>query len=263
MKVFLFDKLIRRGTPGYIVRLLIYWYANQKMCYYKVGGGEYSSLFCVSNGVRQGGILSLYFFNIYVDDLSSSLKLREVNTCRSGCYLNSILVNHIMYADDLVLFAASVNGLSKLLRVCEQFGTSHSVKYNSKKSFIMSFGFRVNYLKGVDLPDFTLFGEKLREVSSVKYLGHVISNNLSDDLDIERQCRQLYAQGNTILRKFHMCSIQVKLTLFRTYCSPMYTAQLWWSYKKSSMSKLLVSYHNIFKLFIGVSKLRALALSVW
>ena len=30
--------------------------------------------------------------------------------------------------------------------------------------------------------------------------------------------------------------------------------QLWWSYKKSSMSKLLVSYHNIFKLFIGVSK---------
>ena len=28
----LFDKLIRRGRPGYIVRLLIYWYANQKMC---------------------------------------------------------------------------------------------------------------------------------------------------------------------------------------------------------------------------------------
>ena len=51
-----------------------------------------------------------------------------------------------------------------------------------------------------------------------------------------------------------MCSIQVKLTLFRIYCSPMYTAQLWWSYKKSSMSKLIVSYHNIFKLFIGVSK---------
>ena len=118
-----------------------------------------------------------------------------------------------MYADDLALFAPSVNGLSKLLRICEQFGTSHSVKYNSKKSCIMSF--RANYLKGVDLPDFTLFGEKLREVSSVKYLGHVISNNLSDDLDIERQRRQLYAQGNTILRKFHMCSIQVKLTLFR------------------------------------------------
>ena len=87
-----------------------------------------------------------------------------------------------MYADDLALFAPSVNGLSKLLRICEQFGTSHSVKYNSKKSRIMSV--RANYLKGVDLPDFTLFGEKLREVSSVKYLGHVISNNLSDDLDI-------------------------------------------------------------------------------
>ena len=69
----LFDKLIRRGTPSYIVILLIYWYANQKMCIRWGGGGECSSLFCVSNGVRQGGILSPYFFNIYVDDLSSSL----------------------------------------------------------------------------------------------------------------------------------------------------------------------------------------------
>ena len=28
----LFQKLIDRGVPGYIVRLLIYWYSNQTMC---------------------------------------------------------------------------------------------------------------------------------------------------------------------------------------------------------------------------------------
>ena len=28
----LFTKLLRRGTPGYIVRLLMYWYAHQTMC---------------------------------------------------------------------------------------------------------------------------------------------------------------------------------------------------------------------------------------
>ena len=43
-------------------------------------------------------------------------------------------------------------------------------------------------------------------------------------------------------------------TLFRTYCSPMYTAQLWWNYKKSTITKLQIAYHNIFKMFLGMSK---------
>ena len=28
----LFTKLIRRGAPGYIVRLLMFWYSHQRMC---------------------------------------------------------------------------------------------------------------------------------------------------------------------------------------------------------------------------------------
>ena len=28
----LFDKLVQRGVPGYIVRILCYWYAHQTMC---------------------------------------------------------------------------------------------------------------------------------------------------------------------------------------------------------------------------------------
>ena len=41
------------------------------------------------------------------------------------------------------------------------------------------------------------------EVPFVKYLGHVITD-MKDDLDIMRQCRQLYAQGNALARRFHM-----------------------------------------------------------
>ena len=41
---------------------------------------------------------------------------------------------------------------------------------------------------------------------------------------------QLYARGNVLLRKCHMCSMDVKVKLFDTYCSPMYTAQLWWNH---------------------------------
>ena len=72
--------------------------------------------FKVTNGVRQGGILPPYLFIVYVDELSEELKI-----CNVGCNLNGHLINHIMYADDLVLISPSSAGLSKLLRECEKF----------------------------------------------------------------------------------------------------------------------------------------------
>ena len=55
-----------------------------------------------------------------------------------------------------------------------------------------------------------------------------------------RQCQQLYARGNVLLRKFHMCSMSVNIQLFNTYCSPMYTAQLRWNHTVASFHRLNV-----------------------
>ena len=68
-------------------------------------------------------------------------------------------------------------------------------------------------------------GESILEVQYLKYIGHVISADMKADLDIMRQCRQLYAQGNALARRFHMCSDYVKVTLFRSHCSSLYTSQ--------------------------------------
>ena len=82
-----------------------------------------STKFKVTNGVRQGGILSPYLFNVYVDELSEQLKM-----CNVGCSMNGHLINHIMYADDLVLILPPSVGLCQLLLECEKFGMSHDVK---------------------------------------------------------------------------------------------------------------------------------------
>ena len=76
-------------------------------------------------------------------------------------------------------------------------------------------------------PDLYLCGAKLNVCTEVMYLGHFFTEDLSDDKDISRQCRKLYAQGNMLVRKFHMCSPDVNVALFRAYCTPMYTAHLW------------------------------------
>ena len=49
----LFKQLGARGVPGYILRILIYWYKNQDVCIR--WGDAYSAKFKVTNGVRQGG----------------------------------------------------------------------------------------------------------------------------------------------------------------------------------------------------------------
>ena len=83
---------------------------------------------------------------------------------------------------------------------------------------------------------------------SYKYIGHYIIDDLSDDEDNNRQRRTLFVQGNIILRKFNMCSLGVKLTLFRTYCSPIdvYSTTLLELQKQSHITKLQIAYHNIF-----------------
>ena len=93
----LFQKLIDRKVPGYIIRIMIYWYASQTM--YVRWSGILSHGFHVANGVRQGGILSPYLFNVYMDDLSIAL-----SACSTGCCVSNTIMNHFMYADDLVIF---------------------------------------------------------------------------------------------------------------------------------------------------------------
>ena len=200
-------------------------------------------------GSVRGEYSRFYLFKnyVYLDDLSVKL-----NSCHVGCYYSGECINHLMYADDLVITSPSVAGLYKLLHICESFGLSHDVLFNNKMSTIMSF--RAGNLKDAHLPLYTLNGEVLCDSACVKYLGHFVCSDLTDDTDILRQRRCLSIQGNVLLRKFHMCSIGVRLALFRSFCSPMYTSQLWWNYKKCTMKRLHITHHNVFKMSISMSK---------
>ena len=68
----LFDKLLDRGMCPLTVRLLLSMYTKQKL---QVKWNRcISPKFDVTNGVRQGGVLSPLLFTGYVDDLLIELK---------------------------------------------------------------------------------------------------------------------------------------------------------------------------------------------
>jgi hypothetical protein len=128
----LFKKLLDRGVPAFLVRILAFWYSNQSMCV--KWGDLFSEKFYVSNGVRQGGILSPSLFNVYMDDLSKQLS--SINT---GCSIGGNLINHLGYADDMCLMTLTPGGMQKLLNVCRQYGVKHDVIYHKKKTVCMIF----------------------------------------------------------------------------------------------------------------------------
>ena len=87
-----------------------------------------SAGFGVSNGVRQGGVLSPVLFSVYMDGLLYKLKDSGVS-----CYWGCRFVDGLCCADDLVLLAPSVSALRMMLAICEIFALSHGLKFNSQK----------------------------------------------------------------------------------------------------------------------------------
>ena len=78
-------------------------------------GACISDSFNVTNGVRQGGILSPQLFNICIDGLSDILNKSSI-----GGSIGGKRINHMLYADDLCIVSLSSAGLQQLLSICDQ-----------------------------------------------------------------------------------------------------------------------------------------------
>jgi len=105
------------------VHLLAFWYSNQLMCVRWQGIS--SSYFKISNGVRQGGILSPFLFRYYVRDL-----IRHITSSKRGCHLYNMRSNLLAYADDIVLLAPSWHGLQKLLNIILAAANEADLRFN-------------------------------------------------------------------------------------------------------------------------------------
>jgi len=103
--------------------------------------------------------------------------------------------------------------------------------------------FRAKSAKSTVTPLLKLVGQYAKSVDQYKYLGNLLDTELSDDKDIQRQRRYQYCAANKLRVSFSRCSNTVKNVLFRSFCTPMYTSQLWCNFRKSCMQRLRVAYN--------------------
>ena len=109
----LFQKLIKKGLPAVVVRVLIFAYEEQQG-WVKLAGKQ-SSPFSLTNGTRQGSVLSPLLFSIYLDDLRGELRRLQL-----GCHIGGWWFGASAYADDLILLAPNREVLQRIVTTCEK-----------------------------------------------------------------------------------------------------------------------------------------------
>ena len=148
-----------------------------------------SFTFSVTNGVRQGGVLSPILFNVYFDELLQRLQDHDI-----GCHVGTKFVAALGYADNLTLLSPSLLGLQKAADICNDFAQEYSVKFDSKKTQCLCVE--------KDGEFFHLDGEKFKWVNCVRHLGNLITWNLKDDDDIQLKRGYFYRSVNNLCAKF-------------------------------------------------------------
>ena len=165
--------------------------------------------------------------------------------------MNGKIINHLYYADGLLLLSQSAHGMQKLLSECEKYASGYGMKFNENSNVVLNFKGYEFKAKAKPLATPYLNGSIMKTEIPYKHLDHIIDNNLNDNKDIGRQLRSFYGKSNVLLRTFSSCLYAVKLQLFMSYCGSMYTAFLWCDLIKRQYRQLEVTYNNIFRRLMG------------
>ncbi len=123
--------------------------------------------FSVLNSDKQGGVLSLVLFAVYIDRLLNRLSKNGV-----GFYMGNNFMGAVAFANDIKLLTPTFKGLTKLISICEKYAEEYDIKFNGTKSKYMVYKGRHSVVYHEDV---YVNGEKVEQVTTADHLGHTLS----------------------------------------------------------------------------------------
>ena len=219
----LFRKLLEQGMPAIVVRYVLVSYKYQKANVR--WNGKESRFFDIGNGVKQGAILSAILYCVYTNGIFQQMRKNKI-----GCFMGGSYAGILGYADDLYLMSPTLDGLQKMLNVCETYAETHNLRFSTNENPAKSKTKCMAYLhKDRELRELILCGNKLPWVDKGKHLGMRIDakkdNLLTKDI-IEKRAR--YIQScNELVQEFSYTCSRTKAYINRVFNSHAYGSVLW------------------------------------
>ena len=243
----MFKKILKAGLSIIFVRLIVFIYVNQMANVRWVG--EYSDVFTMKNGVRQGAILSAIFYCIYMNNLFIILR-----RSRLGCWINGDFFGIIGYSDDNFLLAPSLHALQEMVIVCENYAKDHGLQFSTDSDPKKCKTKCLAFLKRPrEIPSIKLCGNSLPWVSSGKHLGNVLEDKIDgmrQDLKIKRA--QYIAKNNNLYQEFSFCHPHTRFHLNSVYNSSFSGSSLWNLFSRKS-EMLENSWNTSFRIMFGLA----------
>ena len=125
------------------------------------------------------------------------------------------------------------------MNVCLDFNIRNDIKFNPISFVCVAFKTKTSKLHCTNVG---LDSDILEYIYCTKYLGFTFNINSQDDDDMLRQIRTLYIRSSKLLRAFHYCTIDVKLELYRSFCTSFYCCHLMDCIQRSTFDKLPVAF---------------------
>ena len=242
----LFLKMLKAGFPPIFLRLFLFIYIYQSANVR--WNGDLSSCFPMTNGCRQGAVLSAIAYCFYCEDLFSLLKKR-----RAGCWVLNSYHGIFGYSDDNWLLAPSLASLQDMLNTCEEYAMDHNLKFSTDpdpvrcKTKLMAFMRRPR-----QLPNLILCGVPLPWVNNIKHLGNSITNTIDgNQMDTKVKLAKYVDRCNSLNQEFHYAHPFTKVKLNNIYNSH-YTGSQLWDLGSREMEKLVSTYNKSVKIMFNL-----------
>ena len=211
----LLRKLYDKGVRGKVFNVIKDMYRTDQTCI-RIAD-KWTDFFEVSQGVKQGCILSPCLFNMFLSDLPSIFNQVENRPAK----LDDTVIGSLLWADDLVIISEGREGLQHSLDKLEHYCQINKLKVNVNKTKCMVFNKGGRTMHSNKL----YFGKEEQEtVRKFNYLGSLITPSLS----IKELLSDLYERGLKAYFKMKNClretfkqHIQVTLKHFDSLVKPI------------------------------------------
>ena len=205
-----------------------------------------------TDDIFQGGIESSVLFNIYMDfvfrcveqevlkkypntGLKYSYHIKSESSTREQRSVHKMSgsdrLRMLLYADDIVLFCEDVQELQSILRIYDETFSRFGLTIATEKTQTLSFNVPEEVMNAKSL--ISLREEPIENVRRFKYLGHVLSNEVSNNAStfLNHQISSAFSKWNemksVLLDKRIFLSTRVKLLEACVRSRLLYSVQAW------------------------------------